>query len=75
MNKISQGARHKEIPAPGCRDNFNGEMVSIGNRGYSWSSTADSIYGSLLYFFMTSLQPQNITHYRAYGLQLRCLSE
>ncbi len=63
------------LSAPGYRDNFNGEMISIGNRGYSWASSINEIYGTLLYFYMTSLEPQNVTHFRGYGLQLRCLSE
>ncbi|WP_294594644.1 hypothetical protein [uncultured Rikenella sp.] len=50
-------------------------MISIGNRGYSWASSINEIYGTLLYFYMTSLEPQNVTHFRGYGLQLRCLSE
>ncbi|WP_297627374.1 hypothetical protein [uncultured Rikenella sp.] len=48
--------------------------MSIGNRGYSWSATITTHYSHLLYFYMSLASPSN-SHSRAYGLQLRCLSE
>ncbi|WP_300828999.1 hypothetical protein [uncultured Rikenella sp.] len=64
--------------APGFRERDNGGLVDVGNSGYSWSSTS---YGSgghyrgmYLDFNATALYPCYTT-YRAYGLQLRCLSE
>ncbi|WP_294600753.1 hypothetical protein [uncultured Rikenella sp.] len=53
-------------------------MWGIGSSGFSWSSTSydsgDHYRGMYLYFNATVLNPSSPT-YRAYGQQLRCLSE
>ncbi|WP_294596478.1 hypothetical protein [uncultured Rikenella sp.] len=49
-------------------------LMFSGNRGYSWSSTARGTNGMNLRFDMTWLNPCNADS-RAYGFQLRCLSE
>ena len=66
-------------PAPGYRDAGNerrlGDLMSVGHSGYSWASTASGISGSMyLGFHVTGLNPCS-TVSRAYGFQLRCLSE
>ncbi|WP_300829596.1 hypothetical protein [uncultured Rikenella sp.] len=68
--------------APGYR-NFGrggGEGIArnIGNSGFSWSSTSydsdDHYPGMYLNFSVTYLNPSHASN-RAYGFQLRCLSE
>ena len=65
-------------PAPGYRGSGEGALWNVGNDGYSWSSTSydsgDHYRGVYLFFRVTELYPSHMT-YRAYGLQLRCLSE
>ncbi|WP_299456582.1 hypothetical protein [uncultured Rikenella sp.] len=46
----------------------------VANYGCSWASTASSIHGMYLSFHVAGLNPSNANS-RAYGLQLRCLSE
>ncbi len=64
--------------APGYRDAGHdgrlGGMMSVGHRGYSWSSAISGTNGVFLHFGATELYPSSTTH-RAHGLQLRCLSE
>ncbi|WP_300730416.1 hypothetical protein [uncultured Rikenella sp.] len=61
-------------PAPGYRLASSGVPVSVGNNGYSWSSTVSSIRGMYLALECGMLDPVHASH-RVYGLQLRCLSE
>ncbi|WP_300828924.1 hypothetical protein [uncultured Rikenella sp.] len=60
--------------APGFRDRDTGALLAVGNDGYSWSSATSGISGLDLSFSVVWLPP-SFAHYRAYGLQLRCLSE
>ena len=60
--------------APGYRPRSTGELWAVGNNGYSWSSTISSIQGMYLALECGMLDPVHIDS-RAYGLQLRCLSE
>ncbi|WP_294596475.1 hypothetical protein [uncultured Rikenella sp.] len=64
-------------PAPGYRDfgrkGWEGITRGIGNGGYSWSLLAGNTNG-MLSFDMTWLNSSG-SDYRAYGFQLRCLSE
>ncbi|WP_294597943.1 hypothetical protein [uncultured Rikenella sp.] len=52
--------------------------MGVGNHGYSWSSASyasvDHYRGMYLNFNATALYPSNADS-RAYGFQLRCLSE
>ncbi|WP_294600972.1 hypothetical protein [uncultured Rikenella sp.] len=65
-------------PAPGYRDagyyGRLGDLMSVGNDGYSWSSAVSGTYGVFLYFDAQYLNPSYVT-FRSHGLQLRCLSE
>ncbi|WP_300728975.1 hypothetical protein [uncultured Rikenella sp.] len=61
-------------PAPGYRHPYSGTLYDIGNHGYSWSSTVSGIAGVFLIFSTQDFGPSN-TNCRAYGFQLRCLSE
>ncbi|WP_297831119.1 hypothetical protein [uncultured Rikenella sp.] len=60
--------------APGYRIHDAGGAIGVGNYGYSWSSAVSGINGRLLWFQTQGLSP-NPADGRAYGLQLRCLSE
>ena len=64
--------------APGFRDSglygLLGALTRVSNSGYSWSSSFSGTSGVFLYFFAQSLNPSGSDR-RAYGLQLRCLSE
>ncbi len=68
-------------PAPGFRDSGYGELGvlhNVGHDGYSWSSSSvnsGDYYRDLDLSFNTQGLNPNSVHYRAYGLQLRCLSE
>ncbi|WP_304736315.1 hypothetical protein [uncultured Rikenella sp.] len=66
------------LPAPGSRDSGydkqGGELRQCGNSGISRSSATSSINGIYLLFSTSSLKVSNPSH-RAYGFQLRCLSE
>ncbi len=46
----------------------------VGNYGYSWSSTASGPNGIYLYFCAAWID-SSFAYPRAYGFQLRCLSE
>ncbi len=61
-------------PAPGSRTDGSGMLWSVGNGGYSWSSTESGTHARYLGFGTGGVNPQASTH-RAYGLQLRCLQE
>ncbi len=50
-------------------------MNGVGNNGYSWSASTRGIYGQDLLFKVTWLYPSFANDSRAYGFQLRCLSE
>ncbi|WP_294599307.1 hypothetical protein [uncultured Rikenella sp.] len=65
---------HEIVPAPGRRNAFSGDPVDVGNHGYNWSSDTGGIGSVDLYFSTKHLNPQDGPS-RAYGLQLRCLSE
>ena len=61
-------------PAPGYHDGGGGALYYVGNHGFSWSSRVSGTYGMHLVFNVTELYPSS-AGYRAYGFQLRCLSE
>ncbi len=67
-------------PAPGFRDYgrtpFEGMIRYTGNCGYCWSSTpmTGDVTVKYLGFSTQDLGP-NDAYSRAYGFQLRCLSE
>ncbi|WP_300730511.1 hypothetical protein [uncultured Rikenella sp.] len=61
-------------PAPGYRNRDTGAPNGVGDRGYSWSSTASNTYGMSLSLHVTWLHPYG-AYGRSYGYQLRCLSE
>ncbi len=67
-------ARGKTNPAPGFRDSYSGDPVYVGGYGFSYSSSGNGNNGVYLDFHMTGLNPSH-TSSRAYGFQLRCLSE
>lgn len=71
------GAR-AAIPAPGYRDagiyGQLGNLLLVGQVGYSWASATDNINSIDLNFGSQSLNPSSaISH--GHGCQLRCLSE
>ena len=51
-----------------------GGLRDVGNNGYSWSSTITGSNAHFLDFSCHGVSPQD-HHYRANGLQLRCLQE
>ncbi len=61
-------------PAPGFRSNASGALSSVGTDGFSYSSSVSGSNGVYLAFTVAYLNPSNADS-RAYGLQLRCLSE
>ncbi len=61
-------------PAPGNRHVHTGTMTGVGDIGFSQSSTIYDIRGHHLLIGVNRLYP-SYTDPRAYGLQLRCLSE
>ncbi|WP_300646476.1 hypothetical protein [uncultured Rikenella sp.] len=68
----------RAFPAPGFRDAGNdgrlGDLLYIGNSGFCYSSSMSGSNGVYLTFTVASLYHSDAGH-RAYGLQLRCLSE
>jgi len=62
------------LPAPGNRHANWGTMTGVGDIGFSQSSTINDIRGHHLLIGVNRLNP-SYTDPRAYGLQLRCLSE
>ncbi|WP_304708312.1 hypothetical protein [uncultured Rikenella sp.] len=65
-------------PAPGFRDAGNngrlGALTNVGNYGFSYSSSVSGSTGVYLDFYVAHLNP-SYANSRAFGLQLRCLSE
>ncbi len=61
-------------PAPGFRGRSEGAIGVAGNSGYCWASTIREIYGMYLHFSMVEFTDSGANS-RAYGRQLRCLSE
>ncbi len=62
------------VPAPGYRERANGTLSAVGYHGFSYSSSVSRSNGVYLYFNVATLNP-GFAYYRAYALQLRCLSE
>ena len=62
------------INAPGYRWSISGVPGGVGNDGFSYSSSVSGILGMTMSFYVTWLGPSSADG-RAYGLQLRCLSE
>nr|WP_297832290.1 hypothetical protein [uncultured Rikenella sp.] len=60
--------------APGGRSRLSGAVVSVGQHGYSYSSSTIGIQGICLNFNM-SWAYYELPDSRAHGFQLRCLSE
>ncbi|WP_294598275.1 hypothetical protein [uncultured Rikenella sp.] len=60
--------------APGYRIAGSGEPDGVGHHGYSWSSAVSGTYGVFLGFGTQYLNPCSADN-RAFGRQLRCLSE
>ncbi len=60
--------------APGYRHRDTGALSAGGLDGYSWSSAVSGTVGVFLHFYTQYLNPSN-AGLRAYGFQLRCLSE
>lgn len=62
--------------APGYRDfgraGYEGVVRSVGNNGYSWSSSVSGTNAFNLNFNSTNLGPSN-AHNRGHGFQVRCL--
>lgn len=58
----------------GYRHRDTGVLTSVGERGYSWSSSVSGTNGLYLHFYATYLNPSSTTN-RASGLQVRCLQE
>ncbi|WP_294596542.1 hypothetical protein [uncultured Rikenella sp.] len=63
-----------EGTAPGFHRRDTGALGNVGHSGCNWSSTVSSTYGMGLSFDVTWLDP-SYANSRAYGFQLRCLSE
>ncbi|WP_294594660.1 hypothetical protein [uncultured Rikenella sp.] len=68
------GINEKKNPAPGHRNTSTGDLMGVGNYGYSWSSAVNNTGGVFLDFGVTWIRP-SAPYNRAYGFQLRCLSE
>ncbi|WP_294592130.1 hypothetical protein [uncultured Rikenella sp.] len=62
------------IAAPGYRSAQSGAPTESCRNGYSYSSSFHRDQGRFLFFGTRELDPSN-PNYRAYGFQLRCLSE
>ncbi|WP_300829595.1 hypothetical protein [uncultured Rikenella sp.] len=62
------------LPAPGYRNNRTGASGFVGSNGYMWQSAVRAFNGTNLGFSPSWLF-SNGSDYRAYGFQLRCLSE
>ncbi|WP_294599669.1 hypothetical protein [uncultured Rikenella sp.] len=61
-------------PAPGFRSDDEGVLSSVGNNGASWSSSIIGDSSIHLGFGAIWFYSNGVPH-RAYGFQLRCLSE
>ncbi|WP_300728516.1 hypothetical protein [uncultured Rikenella sp.] len=66
------------VAAPGFRDAGNngrlGALSAVGNEGSVWSASANGTNGVFLRFLMNTAQ-SGYSSSRAFGFQLRCLSE
>ncbi len=68
-------AREKTNPAPGYRNrNTSGALGSVGNSGYSYSSSVNDTNGVDVDFSATHLNSSYAGN-RGDSFQLRCLSE
>ncbi|WP_300828658.1 hypothetical protein [uncultured Rikenella sp.] len=63
-----------QCPAPGCRERSNGALGVVGSNGISWASTVSHTNGMNVNFSVMWLR-SSTSDSRAYGFQLRCLSE
>ena len=68
------GVKFCQSPAPGYRSLNTGTLSDVSNSGFSWCSATSGIHGVYLNFGVTWLNP-GLANNRAYGFQLRCLSE
>jgi len=68
------GVFFRERSAPGFRGSGEGALWNIGSNGYMWQSAVRAFNGTNLGFSPSWLF-SNGSDYRAYGFQLRCLSE
>ena len=66
----------RSAPAPGGRGHGSGLLYSVGNDGYSWSTSVstDNTGGHYLYFNHSIIYPKHANS-RAFGLPLHCLQE
>ena len=75
---VASRNKRGKTTAPGYRDAGNegrsGSLNYTGNGGYNWTSTISDTNGMYLYFYTAWLTPC-LANNRAYGFQLRCLSE
>ena len=65
-------------PASGCRRNYDGSLINVGNYGGYWSASPlsfDSYYAYGLYF--SDDENVNPSYYvnRTYGYSVRCVRE
>ncbi|WP_300728666.1 hypothetical protein [uncultured Rikenella sp.] len=70
----SRNKRGPSNTASGFRNSSSGALSNVGNDGFSYSSSVSGSNGVYLGFNVTYLNPSRANS-RAYGLQLRCLSE
>ncbi|WP_297627229.1 hypothetical protein [uncultured Rikenella sp.] len=68
------GINGDEQPAPGFRSHGDGTFYHTGNFCYQWSLSTNSI-GSWILHFHSQLLNTSYVGRRAFGFQLRCLSE
>ena len=62
-------------PAPGFRYNADGVPRSVGDYGCCYSASVSDIYGIFLFASTGGHNSRAAAHGRAFGIQLRCLSE
>ncbi|WP_294600755.1 hypothetical protein [uncultured Rikenella sp.] len=75
MTGFPKGARENtQHPAPGYRIASTGTLDGFGYSGYNWSSTTSGTFGIFLDIYPNGFNASS-TDTRAYGRQLRCLSE
>lgn len=61
------------FPATGFRDP-SGKLVGVATDGYYWTSSANDLYGNVMFF--TSNRLESNTHgYKAAGMPVRCIKE
>lgn len=61
-------------PAAGDLSSKSGELLTIGSRGYVWSSAISGFRSLNMSFSMSGLS-SSITNNRAFGFQVRCVQE